>query len=74
MTNKELIKRNIGLTFDFVHHLMDHPEVIVKLPKNFKLEFIDKDFTKLEKMDQVQDIESELTKKYVKVRNDFQII
>lgn len=46
MTNKELIMRNIGLTFDFVHHLMDHPEVIEELPKNFKLEFIDKDSTR----------------------------
>jgi uncharacterized protein YuzE len=40
MTNKELVDKNIGLTFDFVRYLIDNPEVTEKLPDSFKLEFV----------------------------------
>lgn len=48
MTKKETIERNIGLTFDFVNYLIDNPNVAVNLPINFRLEFIEKDFTNIE--------------------------
>jgi len=44
MTKKESVRRNIGLTFDFVNYLIDNPAVTDKLPENFKLEFVEKDF------------------------------
>lgn len=44
MTNKELIRRNLGLTFDFVKYLISNPKKIEELPNNFELEFIEKDF------------------------------
>ena len=47
MTNKETIKRNIGLTFDFVNHLIDDQSELEKLPDNFTVEFIEKDFPNL---------------------------
>jgi len=28
MTKKEYVERNIGLTFDFLRHLIDHPEIM----------------------------------------------
>lgn len=45
MTNKETVERNIGLTFDFVNHLIENPYLVENLPEDFKLlEFIEKDF------------------------------
>ena len=49
MTNKETIERNVGLTFDFVNYLIDKPDVAEGLPDNFKLEFVEKDFPKIER-------------------------
>ena len=43
MTKKEYVTRNIGLAFDFVRHLIDHPEDIEKIPDGAELDFIDKD-------------------------------
>ncbi|OQX81727.1 MAG: hypothetical protein B6D61_00235 [Bacteroidetes bacterium 4484_249] len=72
MTNKEFANRNIGLTFDFVNYLIDNPEILVDLPDKFKLEFIEKDFSKIEKKRKEETI-SKTTKKYVKVRNQFEL-
>lgn len=49
MTNKETVERNIGLTFDFVNHLIDNLILAENLPDDFKLEFIEKDFPNIEK-------------------------
>ena len=73
MTKKELVNRNIGLTFDFVHYLIDNPEEIDKLPDNCALEFIEKDFPQIEKIKEKQS-ESILLKKYIKVKNSFELI
>lgn len=43
MTRKEYVKRNIGMTFDFVRYLIDHPEGLESLPNGAELEFIDKE-------------------------------
>ena len=70
MTNKETIERNIGLTFDFVNHLIDNPNLVEDLPENFTLEFIEKDFPNVEKKQQEK--ESKIKRKYVRVRNSFE--
>jgi len=72
MTQKETIERNIGLTFDFVNYLIDNKEEIEKLPDNFKLEFIEKDFSKTIPK-QIQTTSPNIQKKYVKVRNSFDV-
>jgi hypothetical protein len=72
MTNKETIERNIGLTFDYVNFLIDNKEEIEKLPDNFKLEFIEKDFTKIEHK-QAQTTTPNLQNKYVRVKNSFDV-
>ena len=72
MTHKETIERNIGLTFDFVNYLIENKEEIAKLPDNFKLEFIEKDFTKIEHK-QLQPTTPNLQNKYVRVRNSFDV-
>jgi hypothetical protein len=43
MTKKEYVERNIGVTFDFVKHIIDHPEIIDTIPDGAELDFIDKD-------------------------------
>ena len=72
MTNKETVERNIGLTFDFVNHLIDNPTLAENLPDDFKLEFIEKDFPNIEKKGQ-SELEPKVKRKYVRVRNTFEI-
>lgn len=72
MTNKETIERKIGLTFDFVNHLIDNPILAENLPDDFKLEFIEKDFPNIEKKEQVE-LDAKIKRKYVRVRNTFEI-
>ena len=43
MTKKEYVDRNIGVTFDFVKHVIDHPELMDTIPDGAELDFIDKD-------------------------------
>lgn len=70
MTNKETVERNIGLTFDFVNHLIDNPNVVENLPEVFKLEFIEKDFPNVERKQPKE--ETKAKKQYVRVRNSFE--
>jgi len=72
MTNKETIERNIGLTFDFVNHLIDNPTIAVDLPDDFKLEFIEKDFPNIEKREQLES-DSLAKRRFVQVRNSFEL-
>lgn len=44
MTRKEIINRNIGLTFDFVREIIKDDSIINDLPETCEIEFIEKDF------------------------------
>jgi len=70
MTNKETVERNIGLTFDFVNYLMEHPEKLNELPDSFTLEFAEKDFVNKE----INYLHTPKMKqsKVVRVRNTFE--
>jgi len=50
MTYKEIVERNIGLTFDFVNYLIDNKSEVEKLPDSFNLKFIEKDFPKRQRL------------------------
>ncbi|MBM4054538.1 MAG: hypothetical protein FJ264_07690 [Planctomycetes bacterium] len=43
MTKKEFVERNIGMTFDFIKQLIDHPETIESIPDGVELDFVDKE-------------------------------
>ena len=43
MTKKEYIERNIGMPFDFIKQLIDHPEAIESIPDGTEIDFIDQD-------------------------------
>ena len=71
ITNKETTERNIGLTFDFVNYLIDNKSEVEKLPDNFTIEFVEKDFPKLQRKQLVNQVIPDSRKKFVHVRNSF---
>ena len=70
MTNKETIERNIGLTFDFVNHLIDNKADLEKLPDSFTIEFVEKDFPKLQRR-HLANKAILPNRKFVQVKNSF---
>jgi len=74
MTNKETIERNIGLTFDFVNHLIENKSDLEKLPDNFTVEFIEKDFPTLQRHQALHRTTADTNRKYIQVRNSFETV
>ena len=74
MTHKETVERNIGLTFDFVNHLIDNEIEVEKLPETFNLKFIEKDFSKHQNQQQENCRTAPLQEQYVRVRNTFSMV
>ncbi len=67
MTNKETVKKNLELTFEFVHQILDNPKLAEQLPDTCEIDFIEKDFS--------SQSEHELTKKkLIKVNHNFEIV
>jgi hypothetical protein len=54
MTTKETIERNIGLTFDFLKQAVRSPGVVDALKDGAVIDFVEKDFVKVEKADAVK--------------------
>lgn len=54
MTTKETVDRNIGLTFDFLKQLVSNPDALDTLEDGAVIEFVEKDFVKVEKADGVK--------------------
>jgi hypothetical protein len=73
MTNKETVERNIGLTIDFVNHLIDNPDVANSLPGTFRLVFAEKDFPQIEHKQETGPNETIVVRKIVRVRNNFEL-
>jgi hypothetical protein len=71
MTQKEKIERNIGLTFDFVHHLIDNQSELEKLPDNFRLEFVEKDFPQQQRQQTHKSAVPQMQSRFVRVKNSF---
>jgi hypothetical protein len=64
------IERNIGLTFDFVNHLIDNQSELDKLPDNFRLEFVEKDFPQRQSS-QIHKPVPQMQSQFVQVKNSF---
>ncbi|MEW6040243.1 MAG: DUF5647 family protein, partial [Elusimicrobiota bacterium] len=41
MKEKEIITREIGLTFDFLRYLLENPNEIEKIPNNTEIVFLE---------------------------------
>jgi hypothetical protein len=74
MTNKETIERNIGLTFDFVNHLIDNGTDVELLPEEFTVEFVEKDFPKLQRRRSGNQAAPNPLRKRVRVKNSFETV
>ncbi len=68
MTKKEKINRNIGLTFDFLRQVADKPEITDVIPTGSILEFVEKDFSTVEK------VKGKSKRKYLKVTSQLEEI
>ena len=71
MTHKETVGRNIGLTFDFVNHLIDNKTELEKLPDKFNLKFVEKDFSRRQNQQKENRRTAPLQEQYVRVKNSF---
>ena len=60
MKESEIIKRDIGLTFDFIRYLIDNPEVIDEIPDGAEVIFLS-DEIPLER--EISDLSVEKSKK-----------
>ncbi|MEP7170498.1 MAG: hypothetical protein ABI855_14105 [Bacteroidota bacterium] len=69
MTNREIVNRNIGLTFDFLRQVIKNPEMLDSIPDKSTLEFVDKDFSKIEKTKRTK-----TKRKYMRVKSEFVVI
>lgn len=72
MTKKEKINRNIGLTFDFIRQVIKNPSITEQIPNGSTLEFVEKDFVKVEKTGK-KNTEKRKTK-YLKVKSHLEVI
>ncbi len=66
MTNKETVHRNIGLVFDLIRKIIEHPKLADRIPDNCTIEFVDKDFVM-----KVKDKDRNV--KLIKVKNEIEI-
>jgi hypothetical protein len=69
MTNKEQIKKDIAIAFDFVEQIIDNPEILDKIPEGTAVTFLDSENSKPEKPDA-----KESSKKYIKVKRHFEVL
>jgi hypothetical protein len=72
MTKREKINRNIGLTFDFIRQIIKDPSITEKIPDESTLEFIEKDFVRMEKPGKKSVVKR--TTKYLKVKTHLELI
>jgi hypothetical protein len=68
MTNKEIVNRNIGLSFDFIRQIIDNPELLDNVENNSVVDFLQKDYPERE------DANSKPANKYFKVKRTFEVI
>ena len=71
MTNQETINRNIGLTFDFLRQVVLEPSILEKIPDGSTLEFVEKDFSQIEKP---YTFKTKAKRKYMRVKSKLELI
>jgi hypothetical protein len=48
MRKDEIVKKNIGLTFDFIRAAVADPDLLDKIPDGAEIEFLDTDLPRIE--------------------------
>ncbi len=68
MTNKEKIKKDIAISFDFVEQILNNPVMLDKIPSGSLIRFLDTENENREKkVDKGK-------KQYVRVRKQFEVL
>ena len=62
MRRDEIASKNISLTFDFLRYIIEHPELVEKLPNGRELEFLDRDFPVNNTVEIAENIEKTILK------------
>jgi hypothetical protein len=68
MNNKEHIKKDLVVAFDFVGQIIENPELLNEIPDGTEIKFLDDVKPKTEKP------KKSSSKKYVKVKRQFEIL
>jgi len=68
MTNKEKIKKDISVAFDFAEKIINEPEILEKISSGSTIQFLDSGVENREKK------EEKRKRKYVRVRNQFELL
>jgi hypothetical protein len=69
MTNKEMIKRDIATALDFAAQIIEHPDLLDKIPEAASITFLDDEDVKKESFqDRIPH------KKYVRVKRRFEVL
>jgi hypothetical protein len=69
MTNKDQIKKDIVVAFDFAEQIIDNPAILDKIPEGASVTFLDDENIKTEKLaDKIP------SKKYVSVKRHFEVL
>jgi len=69
MTDKEQIKKDIVVAFDFARQIIDNTDILDEIPNGAEIIFIDNENVKPEK-----EIDGNLPKKYIRVKRKFEIL
>ncbi|OIO73541.1 MAG: hypothetical protein AUJ85_07800 [Elusimicrobia bacterium CG1_02_37_114] len=51
MTEKDITRRDIGITFDFIKYLIENPSKIKRIPNGTEITFLEETFPELERKD-----------------------
>jgi uncharacterized protein YifE (UPF0438 family) len=68
MTNKEKTKKDISVAFDFAEKIINEPEILEKLSSGSTIQFLDSGTQNRENK------EEKRKRKYVRVRNQFELL
>jgi hypothetical protein len=69
MKNKEQIKRDMAIAFDFIEQIIDNPDILDKIPEGTEVTFLDSENVKPEKQSN-----KGTSKKYIKVKRSFEVL
>lgn len=68
MTNKEKIKKDIAVAFDFAENIVNDPDLLEKISNGVSVRFLDSGTVNPEKKDDRR------KRKYVRVKNQFEML
>ena len=71
MRKDEIVKKNIGLTFDFIRAAVTDPHLLDKIPDGAEIEFFETDFPRIEKAERAETVNQPVL---FKVERNFQMI